>query len=187
MLSSILAETASGITDGPAAASRGTEQREYAARARQYSSRSAVRSSSLTRWKNPPPLPSLTSQPHQALASEPVPFPDWQPVPRRAVPAYSALSHIPGAAEEELAVRFGIPRRQGWLDSSPPPLPTCPPCLPPLAQHPGLLLPTEKSVDEARARLEASALEDGARGGRTIWDWRSKPWPGMGWGSKVRA
>lgn len=30
-------------------------------------------------------------------------------------------------------------------------------------------------------RLEASASEDGAREGRTIWDW---PWSGVGWGTK---
>lgn len=49
-------------------------------RARQYSTRLAVLSSSLTHWKKLPPLPSLTSQPHQVLASEPIPFSDLQQV-----------------------------------------------------------------------------------------------------------
>lgn len=44
------------------------------------STRLAVLSSSLTHWKKPPPLPSLTSQPHQVLASEPIPFSDLQQV-----------------------------------------------------------------------------------------------------------
>ncbi|KAL1780531.1 ragulator complex protein LAMTOR1, partial [Sigmodon hispidus] len=52
--------------------SQGMEQHEYLDRARQYSTRLAVLSSSLTHWKKLPPLPlpSLTSQPHQVLASE---------------------------------------------------------------------------------------------------------------------
>lgn len=33
-------------------------------------------------------------------------------------------------------------------------------------------------------RLEASASEDGAREGRTIWDWPSKALVGVGWGAK---
>ena len=44
------------------------------------SNRLAVLSSSLTHWKKLPPLPSLTSQPHQVLASEPIPFSDLQQV-----------------------------------------------------------------------------------------------------------
>lgn len=44
------------------------------------STRLAVLSSSLTHWKKLPPLPSLTSQPHQVLASEPIPFSDLQQV-----------------------------------------------------------------------------------------------------------
>nr|KAF6324717.1 late endosomal/lysosomal adaptor, MAPK and MTOR activator 1 [Myotis myotis] len=78
LLSSILAKTASNIIDVSAADSQGMEQHEYMDRARQYSTRLAVLSSSLTHWKKLPPLPSLTSQPHQVLASEPIPFSDLQ-------------------------------------------------------------------------------------------------------------
>ncbi|XP_032114844.1 ragulator complex protein LAMTOR1 isoform X1 [Sapajus apella] len=80
LLSSILAKTASNIIDVSAADSQGMEQHEYMDRARQYSTRLAVLSSSLTHWKKLPPLPSLTSQPHQVLASEPIPFSDLQQV-----------------------------------------------------------------------------------------------------------
>uniref|UniRef100_A0A2I3RQG8 Ragulator complex protein LAMTOR1 n=1 Tax=Pan troglodytes TaxID=9598 RepID=A0A2I3RQG8_PANTR len=73
------------------------------------STRLAVLSSSLTHWKKLPPLPSLTSQPHQVLASEPIPFSDLQQVSRIAAYAYSALSQIRVDAKEELVVQFGIP------------------------------------------------------------------------------
>ncbi|XP_012501166.1 PREDICTED: ragulator complex protein LAMTOR1 isoform X2 [Propithecus coquereli] len=89
--------------------SQGMEQHEYMDRARQYSTRLAVLSSSLTHWKKLPPLPSLTSQPHQVLASEPIPFSDLQQVSRIAAYAYSALSQIRVDAKEELVVQFGIP------------------------------------------------------------------------------
>lgn len=85
------------------------EQHEYMDRARQYSTRLAGLSSKLTHWKKLPPLPSLTSQPHQVLASEPVPFSDLQQVSRIAAYAYSALSQIRVDAKEELVVQFGIP------------------------------------------------------------------------------
>uniref|UniRef100_A0A2K6SC84 Ragulator complex protein LAMTOR1 n=1 Tax=Saimiri boliviensis boliviensis TaxID=39432 RepID=A0A2K6SC84_SAIBB len=101
LLSSILAKTASNIIDVSA--------HEYMDRARQYSTRLAVLSSSLTHWKKLPPLPSLTSQPHQVLASEPIPFSDLQQVSRIATYAYSALSQIRVDAKEELVVQFGIP------------------------------------------------------------------------------
>ncbi|OXB78040.1 UNVERIFIED_CONTAM: hypothetical protein H355_013589, partial [Colinus virginianus] len=42
--------------------------------------RLAMLSNSLTHWKKLPLLPSLTNQPHQVLASEPVPFADLQQV-----------------------------------------------------------------------------------------------------------
>uniref|UniRef100_A0A7M4FFB4 Ragulator complex protein LAMTOR1 n=1 Tax=Crocodylus porosus TaxID=8502 RepID=A0A7M4FFB4_CROPO len=80
MLSSILAKTAINIIDVSAADSQGMEQHEYMDRARQYSTRLAMLSNNLTHWKKLPPLPSLTSQPHQVLASEPVPFADLQQV-----------------------------------------------------------------------------------------------------------
>ncbi|XP_077886547.1 uncharacterized protein LOC101962607 isoform X2 [Ictidomys tridecemlineatus] len=76
MLSSILAKTASNIIDVSAADSQGMEQHEYMDLARQYSTCLAVLS--LTHWKKLPPLLSLTSQPHQVLASEPIPFSDLQ-------------------------------------------------------------------------------------------------------------
>lgn len=109
LLSSILAKTASNIIDVSAADSQGMEQHEYMDRARQYSTRLAVLSSSLTHWKKLPPLPSLTSQPHQVLASEPVPFSDLQQVSRIAAYAHSALCQIRVDAKEELVVQFGIP------------------------------------------------------------------------------
>lgn len=37
-------------------------------------------SNNLTHWKKLPLLPSLTNQPHQVLASDPVPFADLQQV-----------------------------------------------------------------------------------------------------------
>lgn len=44
------------------------------------STRLAMLSSNLMHWKKLPPLPSLTNQPHQVLASDPVPFADLQQV-----------------------------------------------------------------------------------------------------------
>ncbi|KAM6317126.1 ragulator complex protein LAMTOR1 [Aegotheles albertisi] len=109
MLSSILAKTAINIIDVSAADSQGMEQHEYMDRARQYSTRLAMLSTALPHWKKPPPLPSLTAQPHQVLASEPVPFADLQQVSRIAAYAFSALSQIRVDAKEELVVQFGIP------------------------------------------------------------------------------
>ncbi|XP_061198581.1 ragulator complex protein LAMTOR1 [Neopsephotus bourkii] len=109
MLSSILAKTAINIIDVSAADSQGMEQHEYMDRARQYSTRLAMLSSSLTHWKKAPALPSLTNQPHQVLASDPVPFADLQQVSRIAAYAFSALSQIRVDAKEELVVQFGIP------------------------------------------------------------------------------
>ncbi|KAK4829159.1 hypothetical protein QYF61_002424 [Mycteria americana] len=80
MLSSILAKTAINIIDVSAADSQGMEQHEYMDRARQYSTRLAMLSNNLTHWKKLPLLPSLTNQPHQVLASDPVPFADLQQV-----------------------------------------------------------------------------------------------------------
>ncbi|KFW85534.1 Ragulator complex protein LAMTOR1, partial [Manacus vitellinus] len=102
MLSSILAKTAINIIDVSAADSQGMEQHEYMDRARQYSN-------NLTHWKKLPLLPSLTNQPHQVLASDPVPFADLQQVSRIAAYAFSALSQIRVDAKEELVVQFGIP------------------------------------------------------------------------------
>ncbi|KAK1130832.1 ragulator complex protein LAMTOR1 [Acipenser oxyrinchus oxyrinchus] len=64
------------------------EQHEYMDKARQYSTRLAVLSNSLSQKKTAP-LPSLTSQPHQVLASEPVPYSDIQQVAKIA--AYRAV------------------------------------------------------------------------------------------------
>uniref|UniRef100_A0A8B9QYL9 Ragulator complex protein LAMTOR1 n=1 Tax=Apteryx owenii TaxID=8824 RepID=A0A8B9QYL9_APTOW len=99
----------SNIIDVSAADSQGMEQHEYMDRARQYSTRLAVLSNNLTHWKKLPPLPSLTNQPHQVLASDPVPFADLQQVSRIAAYAFSALSQIRVDAKEELVVQFGIP------------------------------------------------------------------------------
>ncbi|MBZ3887606.1 Ragulator complex protein LAMTOR1 [Sciurus carolinensis] len=82
LLSSILAKTASNIIDVSAADSQGMEQHEYMDQARH--------------------------QPHQVLASEPVPFSDLRQVSRIAY-AYSALSQIRVDEKEELVVQFGIP------------------------------------------------------------------------------
>ncbi|XP_068920805.1 ragulator complex protein LAMTOR1 isoform X1 [Petaurus breviceps papuanus] len=95
LLSSILAKTASNIIDVSAADSQGMEQHEYMDRARQYSTRLAVLSSSLTHWKKLPPLPSLTSQPHQVLASDPVPFADFLLVPTFLSPYFFLLVQKP--------------------------------------------------------------------------------------------
>ncbi|KAM6226079.1 ragulator complex protein LAMTOR1, partial [Porphyrio hochstetteri] len=73
------------------------------------STRLAMLSSTLTHWKKLPALPSLTTQPHQVLASDPVPFSDLQQVSRIAAYAFSALSQIRVDAKEELVVQFGIP------------------------------------------------------------------------------
>ncbi|XP_048348576.1 ragulator complex protein LAMTOR1 [Sphaerodactylus townsendi] len=110
LLSSILAKTAINIIDVSAADSQGMEQHEYMDRARQYSTRLAMLSNSLMHWKKLPPLPGLlTNQPHQVLASDPVPFADLQQVSRIAAYAFSALSQIRVDAKEELVVQFGIP------------------------------------------------------------------------------
>ncbi|NWU46157.1 LTOR1 protein, partial [Hylia prasina] len=54
----------------------------------------AMLSHNLTHWKKLPLLPSLTNQPHQVLASDPVPFADLQQVSQIAAYAFSALSQI---------------------------------------------------------------------------------------------
>ncbi|TSK67211.1 Ragulator complex protein LAMTOR1 [Bagarius yarrelli] len=59
--------------------------------------------------KKPPSLPSLTSQPHQVLASDLVPYSDIQQVCKVAAYTYSAISQIKVDAKEELVVQFAIP------------------------------------------------------------------------------
>uniref|UniRef100_A0A8C5QME3 Late endosomal/lysosomal adaptor, MAPK and MTOR activator 1 n=1 Tax=Leptobrachium leishanense TaxID=445787 RepID=A0A8C5QME3_9ANUR len=66
-------------------------------------------SNNLTHWKKLPPLPTLTAQPHQILASDLVPYADVQQVSKIAAYAFSALSQIRVDAKEELVVQFGIP------------------------------------------------------------------------------
>ncbi|XP_072256359.1 ragulator complex protein LAMTOR1 isoform X1 [Pyxicephalus adspersus] len=109
LLSRILARTAQNIIDVSAVESQGMEQHECMDRARQYSTRLAKLSSNLTHWKKLPPLPSLTAQPHQILASDPVPYADIQQVSKIAAYAFSALSQIRVDAKEDLVVQFGIP------------------------------------------------------------------------------
>ncbi|XP_068122658.1 ragulator complex protein LAMTOR1 [Hyperolius riggenbachi] len=109
LLSRILTWTAQNIIDVSAVESTGMEQHECMDRARQYSSRLAKLSNNLTHWKKLPPLPSLTSQPHQILASEPVPYADIQQVSKIAAYAFSAISQIRVDAKEDLVVQFGIP------------------------------------------------------------------------------
>ncbi|KAL6471892.1 ragulator complex protein LAMTOR1 [Colossoma macropomum] len=108
LLTSILNKTAMSIIDVSAADSQGMEQHEYMDKARQYSTKLAVLSSTLCQ-KKPAPLPSLTSQPHQVLASDLVPYSDVQQVSKIAAYAYSAISQIKVDAKEELVVQFAIP------------------------------------------------------------------------------
>ncbi|KAG2456627.1 LTOR1 protein, partial [Polypterus senegalus] len=69
--------TGRNIIDVAAADSQGMEQHEYMDKARQYSSKLAMLSNSLS-LKKPSLLPSLTNQPHQVLASDPVSYSDVQ-------------------------------------------------------------------------------------------------------------
>ncbi|XP_076832340.1 ragulator complex protein LAMTOR1 [Brachyhypopomus gauderio] len=108
LLSSILIKTAMNIIDVSAADSQGMEQHEYMDKARQYSTKLAVLSSTLCQ-KKPAPLPTLTSQPHQVLASDLVPYADIQQVCKIAAYAYSAISQIKVDVKEELVVQFAIP------------------------------------------------------------------------------
>ncbi|KAK6317836.1 hypothetical protein J4Q44_G00111270 [Coregonus suidteri] len=106
LLTSILTKTALNIIDVSAADSQGMEQHEYMDKARQYSTKLALLSNSLSQ-KKPLPLPSLTSQPHQVL--DLVPDLDVQQVSKIAAYAYSAISQIKVDAKEELVVKFAIP------------------------------------------------------------------------------
>uniref|UniRef100_UPI00398F68BF ragulator complex protein LAMTOR1 n=1 Tax=Pristiophorus japonicus TaxID=55135 RepID=UPI00398F68BF len=108
LLNTILTKTAHNIIDVSAADSQGMEQHEYMDRARQYSTRLAMISGS-TQCKRVTSLPTLTSQPHQVLASDPVPYADIQQVSKIAAYASSALSQIKVDAKEELVVQFAIP------------------------------------------------------------------------------
>ncbi|XP_059187921.1 ragulator complex protein LAMTOR1 [Centropristis striata] len=108
LLTSILTKTAQNIIDVSAADSVMMEQHEYMDKARQYSTKLAVLSNSLPQ-KKALALPSLTSQPHQVLASDLVPYSDVQQVSKIAAYAYSAISQIKVDAKEELVVQFAIP------------------------------------------------------------------------------
>ncbi|KAG5269854.1 hypothetical protein AALO_G00206950 [Alosa alosa] len=108
LLNTILHRTAQSIIDVSAADSQGMEQHEYMDKARQYSTKLAVLSSTLSQ-KKPAPLPSLTSQPHQVLASDLIPTADLLQVSKIAAYAYSAISQIKVDAKEELVVQFAVP------------------------------------------------------------------------------
>ncbi|XP_026154636.1 ragulator complex protein LAMTOR1 [Mastacembelus armatus] len=108
LLTSILTKTAQNIIDVAAAESVMMEQHEYMDKARQYSTKLAVLSNSLPQ-KKALALPSLTSQPHQVLASDLVPYSDVQQVSKIAAYAYSAISQIKVDPKEELVVQFAIP------------------------------------------------------------------------------
>ncbi|KAF7219099.1 ragulator complex protein LAMTOR1 isoform X1 [Nothobranchius furzeri] len=108
ILTSILTKAAQNIIDVSATESVVMEQREYMDKARQYSSKLAVLSTNLPP-KKADTLPSLTSQPHQVLASDLVPYSDVQQVSKIAAYAYSAISQIKVDAKEELVVQFAIP------------------------------------------------------------------------------
>ncbi|KAG7484371.1 hypothetical protein MATL_G00048540 [Megalops atlanticus] len=106
-LSSILFNTAQNIIDVSASDTQGMEQREYMDKTRQYSNRLAVVANSLS--PKSVALPSLTSQPHQVLASDLVPHSDLQQVSKMAAYAYSAISQIKVDVKEDLVVQFAIP------------------------------------------------------------------------------
>ncbi|XP_046892345.1 ragulator complex protein LAMTOR1 [Hypomesus transpacificus] len=108
LLTSILHKTALNIIDVSAADSQGMEQHEYMDKARQYSTKLAVFNSSLSQ-KKPQLFPSLTSQPHQVLASDLVPYSDVEQVSKIAAYAFSAISQIKVDAKEDLVVQFAIP------------------------------------------------------------------------------
>ncbi|XP_077065118.1 ragulator complex protein LAMTOR1 isoform X1 [Siphateles boraxobius] len=108
LLTVILQRTALNIIDVSAVDSQGMEQHEYMDKARQYSTKLEVLSRTLSQ-KKPVPLPSLTSQPHQVLAADLVPYADVQQVSKIAAYAYSAISQIKVDAKEELVVQFAIP------------------------------------------------------------------------------
>lgn len=108
LLTSILTKTAQNIIDVSAADQPMMEPHEYMDRARQYSTKLAVLGGSLPP-KKALTLPSLTSQPHQVLASDLVPYSDVQQVSKIAAYAYSAISQIKVDAKEELVVQFAIP------------------------------------------------------------------------------
>ncbi|KAK2847103.1 hypothetical protein Q5P01_010102 [Channa striata] len=108
LLTSILTKTAQNIIDVAAAESVMMEQHEYMDKARQYSTKLVVLSNTLPP-KKALALPSLTSQPHQVLASDLVPYSDVQQVSKIAAYAYSAISQIKVDAKEELVVQFAIP------------------------------------------------------------------------------
>ncbi|XP_061684532.1 ragulator complex protein LAMTOR1 [Syngnathoides biaculeatus] len=108
LLTSILTKTAQNIIDVSAADSVIIEQHEYMDKARQYSAKLGVLNSSMPQ-KKAVALPSLTSQPHQVLASDLVPYSDVQQVSKIAAYACSAISQIKVDAKEELVVQFAIP------------------------------------------------------------------------------
>ncbi|XP_043976761.1 ragulator complex protein LAMTOR1 isoform X2 [Gambusia affinis] len=108
LLTSILTKTAQNIIDVSAADSVVMEQHEIMDKARQYSTKLAMLSTSLPQ-KKALTLPSLTSQPHQVLASDLVPYSDVQQVSKIAAYAYSAISQIKVDTKEELVVQFAIP------------------------------------------------------------------------------
>lgn len=108
LLTSILTKTAQNIIDVSAADQPMMEPHEYMDRARHYSTKLTVLTGGLTP-KKAFTLPSLTSQPHQVLASDLVPYSDVQQISKIAAYAYSAISQIKVDAKEELVVQFAIP------------------------------------------------------------------------------
>ncbi|KAI1903160.1 hypothetical protein AGOR_G00024350 [Albula goreensis] len=108
LLSSILTKTALNIIDVSASDSQGMEQHEYMDKTRQYSTRLAMFGEGLSQ-KKPAILPTLTSQPHQVLASDLISHQDLQQVSKIAAYAHSAISQIKVDAKEDLVVQFAIP------------------------------------------------------------------------------
>ncbi|KAG9351418.1 hypothetical protein JZ751_022668 [Albula glossodonta] len=98
----------SNIIDVSASDSQGMEQHEYMDKTRQYSTRLAMFGEGLSQ-KKPAILPTLTSQPHQVLASDLISHQDLQQVSKIAAYAHSAISQIKVDAKEDLVVQFAIP------------------------------------------------------------------------------
>ncbi|XP_053824979.1 ragulator complex protein LAMTOR1 isoform X2 [Vidua macroura] len=84
--------------------------------------RLAMLSNNLTHWKKLPLLPSLTNQPHQVLASDPVPFADLQQHGRDggAIPWWGG-THIclTPVTSSIMCHRTKRTRRQGMYDDPP--------------------------------------------------------------------